>query len=133
METVNLTASFKRLKSEKYYDLRARYKPPSHYVYTACQMACSSYRGFRKLQAAIEYKAKLAGLNVKYVEAEGTSSLCPRCRDRLSPSGYRLMRCPRCDLEEDRDLIAVRNILQMYVPPSPVQGESPPMKGGGKA
>jgi len=43
--------SFKRLKSEKYHELRAKYPTlPSHYIYTACQMACSIYRGFRKLK-----------------------------------------------------------------------------------
>jgi len=35
---------------------------------------------FRKLQNIIEYKARLAGLNVKYFNAKGTSSLCPKCR-----------------------------------------------------
>jgi putative transposase len=37
--------SFKRLKAEKYHELRAKYpRLPSHYIYTACQMACSIYR-----------------------------------------------------------------------------------------
>jgi putative transposase len=34
---------------------------------------------FRKFQEIIEYKAKLAGLNVKYIDARWTSSLCPKC------------------------------------------------------
>jgi len=43
--------SFKRLKAEKYHELRAEYpRLPSHYIYTACQMACSIYRSFRKLR-----------------------------------------------------------------------------------
>ncbi len=43
--------SFKRLKAEKYHELRQKYlKLPSHYVYTACQMACSIYKSFRKLK-----------------------------------------------------------------------------------
>ncbi len=43
--------SFKRLKAEKYHELRQRYsKLPSHYIYTACQMACSIYKSFRKLK-----------------------------------------------------------------------------------
>ena len=43
--------SFKRLKTEKYHELRARYPSlPSHYIYTACQMACSIYKSFRKLR-----------------------------------------------------------------------------------
>ncbi|MGC8850220.1 MAG: RNA-guided endonuclease TnpB family protein, partial [Candidatus Bathyarchaeia archaeon] len=86
--------------------------------------------GFRKLQSIMEYKARLAGLNVKPVKAEGTSSLCPKCRVKLSPSGYRLMECPECGLEEDRDVIAVLNLLKEYrrnVPASTVHGESPPM------
>ena len=85
---------------------------------------------FRKLQSIIEYKAKIAGLNISFVKAKGTSSLCPRCRVKLSPSGYRLMRCPECGLEEDRDIIAVRNLLQKRdVPASSVHGESPPVGG----
>jgi len=43
--------SFKRLKAEKYRELRARYpRLPSHYIYTACQMACYIYKSFRKLK-----------------------------------------------------------------------------------
>jgi putative transposase len=87
--------------------------------------------GFRKLQSIIEYKAKLAGLSVEYVKAKGTSSLCPRCRVKLSPSGHRLMKCPKCGLEEDRDIIAVRNLLLKYqrdVGASSVHPESPLMK-----
>jgi len=43
--------SFKRLKSERYRELRQVYSElPSHYVYTACQMACSIYKSFRKLR-----------------------------------------------------------------------------------
>jgi putative transposase len=43
--------SFKRLKAEKYRELRGEYPNlPSHYIYTACQMACSIYKSFRKLK-----------------------------------------------------------------------------------
>ena len=90
---------------------------------------------FRKLQNIIEYKAKLAGLSLKYVNAKGTSSLCPICGGELSPNGCRLMKCPSCGTEQDRDIIAVKNLLrrhQMDVGASPVHPESPPMKRGGK-
>ncbi len=90
---------------------------------------------FRRLQSIIDYKAKLAGLNVKYVDAKGTSSLCPKCGGNLSPNGYRQMRCHTCGLEEDRDVAAVKNLLRRYqrdVPASPVHGESSPMKRGEK-
>jgi putative transposase len=85
---------------------------------------------FRKLQEIIEYKAKLAGLNVTYVDAKGTSSLCPICGVKLSPNGHRRMECSVCGLEEDRDIIAVMNLLrrhQMDVGASPVHPEGPPM------
>jgi len=41
--------SFKRLKAEKYHELRQNYLLSSHYI-TACQMACSIYKSFRKLK-----------------------------------------------------------------------------------
>lgn len=85
--------------------------------------------GFRKLQRIVEYKAKLAGLNVVYVDAKGTSSLCPVCGGRLSPNGHRRLKCG-CGLEEDRDVIAVKNLLRRYrmdVRASPVHPEGPPM------
>ncbi len=57
---------------------------------------------------------------------------CPICGVRLSPNGHRMMKCLKCELEQDRDIIAVRNLLrkhlaQIDVPSSSVQGESPPI------
>jgi putative transposase len=69
---------------------------------------------FRKFQNIVDYKARLAGLNVKYIEADYTSSLCPVCGEKLSPNGYRQMKCSGCGLEEDRDVIAVKNLLRRY-------------------
>ena len=44
----NIT-SFKRLKKETYKELREKYPQlPSHYIYTACQMATSIYKSYRK-------------------------------------------------------------------------------------
>ena len=59
-------------------------------------------------------QGKLAGLNVVYVDAKSTSSLCPICGEKLSPNGYRLMKCRKCSLEQDRDVIAVKNLLRRY-------------------
>ena len=53
---------------------------------------------------------------------------------RLSPNGHRRLKCG-CGLEEDRDVIAVKNLLRRYrmdVGASPVHPEGPPMIGGGK-
>jgi putative transposase len=90
---------------------------------------------FRRLQNIIEYKARLSGLMVVYLNAKCTSSLCPTCGEKLSPNGYRRMRCSGCGMEEDRDIIAVKNLLRRYqidVGASTVHPENPPMKGGGK-
>jgi len=75
---------------------------------------------FRKLQFFIEYKAKLNGIPVSYVNPYKTSSLCPRCGDKLAPNGQRLMKCRKCCYENDRDVIACLNMLRMRgvsVPP----------------
>ena len=74
---------------------------------------------FRKLQFFIEYKAKLNGIPVVYVNPHKTSSLCPICGGKLAPNGQRLLKC-KCGYENDRDVIACLNMLRMRgvsVPP----------------
>jgi putative transposase len=68
----------------------------------------------RRLQFYIEYKVRLNVLPVIYVKPRGASSLCPICGEKLSPNGYRRMRCLSCSQEEDRDIIAVKNLLRRY-------------------
>jgi putative transposase len=72
--------------------------------------------GYGKFQRILEYQAKLHGLNVKYVDPRNTSSLCPVCGGELdlSSNGRRLTRCEKCGLEEDRDVIAVKNLTKRY-------------------
>ncbi len=74
---------------------------------------------FRKLQFFIEYKAKLNGIPVVYVNPYKTSSLCPRCGGKLAPNGQRLMKCRKCGYENDRDVIACLNMLRMRGVPVP--------------
>ena len=64
----------------------------------------------------MEYQAKLHGINVKYVDPAYTSRICPACGGELdlSSNGHRLMKCQRCGLEEDRDVIAVRKLTRRY-------------------
>jgi putative transposase len=71
---------------------------------------------YRRFQQILEYQAKLHGLDVKYVDPAYTSSVCPVCGGGLdlSPNGRRLKRCQRCGLEEDRDVIAVKNLTKRY-------------------
>ena len=61
----------------------------------------------------IEYKAKIEGLPVIYVDARNTSSMCPVCGGKLkkAPNGHRMLRCD-CGYENDRDVIACLNLLR---------------------
>ncbi|AEK71995.1 IS element ISTsi1 orfB, putative trasposase [Thermococcus sp. 4557] len=87
---------------------------------------------FRKLQSIIEYKAKLKGVKVVFVNPAFTSSLCPICGEKLSPNGHRVLKCSNCGFEANRDVVGSWNVrlraLKMWgvtVPP-----ESPTMKTG---
>jgi len=89
--------------------------------------------GFRKFQQVLEYKARLNGIEVVYVNPHKTSSLCPICGRELSPNGWRQLEC-ECGLVADRDVIGSWNIrlrglksLKIDVG-SPAPPESPPMK-----
>lgn len=93
---------------------------------------------FRKFQQIVEYKAKLNGIKVVYVNPHKTSSLCPICGRKLSPNGQRLLKC-KCGLVADRDVIGSWNIrlrglelLKINVGSS-VPPKSPSMSGDGKA
>jgi len=82
---------------------------------------------FRRLQFYIEYKAKLEGLPVEYVNPRGTSSLCPICGGKLASNGYRLLKCLKCGYENDRDIIACLNMLRMRGAPFPLKATYEPV------
>ncbi|MCE4623741.1 MAG: RNA-guided endonuclease TnpB family protein, partial [Caldisphaeraceae archaeon] len=65
---------------------------------------------FRRLQSIIKYKAKLKGVGVLLVNPAYTSSLCPICGRKLSPNGHRVLKCPNCGFEADRDVVGSWNI-----------------------
>ncbi len=60
----------------------------------------------------MEYKAKWNGLSINYVKAYRTSSLCPICGSKLNPNGQRLLKCEKCSLKFDRDVVATLNIFK---------------------
>ena len=66
----------------------------------------------RTFQSMLEYKLMWAGLPVKYVDPKGSSKTCPLCSGYLVAYGGRLMRCGKCVLVMDRDVVAALN-LQM--------------------
>ena len=63
----------------------------------------------RQLQFFIDYKAKLAGLPVYYVNPAHTSTWCPLCGGKINGSKRT---CSRCGL--DRDVAASLNILYRF-------------------
>jgi len=89
---------------------------------------------FRRFQTVMEYKAKLVGINVVYEDAYKTSSLCPICGEELSPNGYRELKCRKCGLVADRDVIGAWNLLKRHVgssvPPERLQMKALMHDGG---
>jgi len=66
---------------------------------------------FRKLQKMVEYKAKLEGIKVRYVNPKNTSKTCHRCGYVTHVEG-REYRCPKCGLKYNRDLNASINVAR---------------------
>lgn len=64
---------------------------------------------FRKFQFLLEYKHKLNGFDVIYLNPYKTSSSCFRCGGEVKPQEKA---CPRCGL--DRDVNACLNLLKMW-------------------
>jgi len=69
---------------------------------------------FAEIKRQIEYKATWAGvptITLTKKETRGTSSLCPRCGERLQVGTFkRMLHCQKCKREMDRDVVAAMNI-----------------------
>lgn len=66
----------------------------------------------RTFQSMLEYKLKWLGLPVKYVNPANSSKTCPACSGSMASYLGRSMKCQKCGLTMDRDVVAVLN-LQM--------------------
>ena len=66
----------------------------------------------RTFQFMLEYKLKWLGLSVKYVDPKNSSKVCPHRKPCFLNTGGRIMKCEKCGLAMDRDVVAVLN-LQM--------------------
>lgn len=64
---------------------------------------------YRRLQDYIEYKAKLLGIKVVYINPYNTSKKCPKC-GRINYPKDRLFQCS-CGYKGHRDVVAALNIL----------------------
>ena len=67
---------------------------------------------FRKLQKMIEYKAKLKGIKIVYINSKNTSKTCHRCGYVTCRVEGREYRCPKCGMVYNRDLNASINIAR---------------------
>ena len=65
---------------------------------------------FYRMAMFIEYKARLAGINVVYVNPAYTSQTCPQCGEKHHAKD-RLYVCPKCGFHGHRDRIGALNIL----------------------
>lgn len=63
---------------------------------------------YRRIQTFIEYKARLAGIKVQYIQPYNTSKRCPIC-GKLNQPKDRLYVCS-CGFHSHRDLVGARNI-----------------------
>ncbi len=68
---------------------------------------------YKKLQAFIEYKANLEGIEVRYVKAKETSKTCHRCGHVAQKVNGREFNCLKCRLKYNRDLNSAINIAQL--------------------
>ncbi|KPV65197.1 MAG: putative transposase DNA-binding domain protein [Candidatus Bathyarchaeota archaeon BA1] len=64
---------------------------------------------FRKFQFMLDYKHKLNGFDMVYLDLYETSSLCSRCGGKIAPMEKT---CPTCGL--DRDANACLSMLRMW-------------------
>ena len=83
---------------EKLYHLQKKF---SHH-----EQVCWSYQ---RLQQFIAYKAKLAGIHIRYVNPRLTSKRCPSCGKINNVKG-RSYSC-RCGFHHHRDVVGAMNIL----------------------
>lgn len=68
---------------------------------------------FYRLALFIEYKAKLTGIKVEYVDPKYTSQTCPKC-GKHNHAGDRKYRCS-CGFKTHRDRVAGMNIIHAPV------------------
>lgn len=64
---------------------------------------------YQRLQTFIEYKAKLVGIKVVYINPEFTSKKCPKC-GKLNNVKGRSYKC-KCGFKNHRDVVGAMNIL----------------------
>jgi IS605 OrfB family transposase len=65
--------------------------------------------GYSRLGKWIDWQAIKHGAPLAIVDPRSTSSECPQLDPKMAENGYRILRCPRCSFEADRDVIGKLN------------------------
>jgi len=71
-----------------------------------------TFMAYYRLHRWLITLAKLNWVPYIKVDPRGTSTTCPRCGAKLVEVGHRRLRCPAGHLEEDRDTIAIMNLVK---------------------
>jgi len=69
---------------------------------------------YRRIQFCIDYEARERGLVVLKINPRGTSSRCPKCDSKLIDNGHRTLKCSKCGLIGDRDVVATVNLYKKF-------------------
>ena len=51
---------------------------------------------YRKMQFTINHEALERRLRIRYINPRKTSSMCPRCRNKLESNSNRVLKCSKC-------------------------------------
>ena len=69
---------------------------------------------FYRLSSYIEYKARLLGIRIEYVDPKYTSQKCPRCEKKNKAKDRKYV-CNYCNYVAHRDVIGAKNIIKAPV------------------
>jgi len=71
---------------------------------------------YAKLQFLVEYKAKLRGIPVVYVDPKYTSQRCPRCGyiHKSNRKSQKLFRCNKCGYQDNADIVSAKNLACLW-------------------
>lgn len=98
------------IKLEKLQGIRSRARKDSPTRKSRKNNRMVNSWSFYRLAHYIEYKARLAGIDVVYVDPAYTSQVCPHC-GALHKAQGRDFFCPDCGYHVHRDVVGAANIL----------------------